>query len=128
MEFASRFHIEFQGKAYWYLSARIEQDKDYNITIDQSRYAKSIVKLYSDPAGVKKTTKVYTSILPPSFVPTKTDFSPDEGEARKLQEEYNIDYASCIGFLIDLSKTRPDLIYHINKLENTHACQVKNNS
>ena len=65
---------------------KINKDKDFNITIDQSRYAK-IVRCYLDPAGVKKTTKEYPSILPPSFVPIKTDCSPDEGEARKIQEE-----------------------------------------
>jgi hypothetical protein len=74
------------------------------------------VRRYLEPAGVKKTTKEYTSILPPKFVPTKNDCSADEGEARKLQDEYNIDYASCIGSLIYLSNTRPDLVYGINKL------------
>ena len=69
LEFGSIFHIEFQGKANWYLAARIDQDKYFHITIDQSRYAKSIVRCYLDPAGVNKTTKIVhkylTSIICP---------------------------------------------------------------
>jgi ornithine carbamoyltransferase len=37
-------------------------------------------------------------------------------EVNKLQTEYNVDYASCIGSLIYLSMTRCDTIYAINKL------------
>ena len=43
-EFGSKFNIEFQGHAHWYLASRITQDLNSNITIDQSRYAKSIVQ------------------------------------------------------------------------------------
>ena len=94
LEFGSRFHIEFQGKAHWYLAARISQDKDINITIDQFRSAKSIVRCYLYPSGVNKTTKYYTSILPATFFPSKNECSADEWEARKLQDVYNIDYSS----------------------------------
>ena len=83
--------------------------KTFNITIDQKIYSKSIVRCYIDPAGVQKTTREHSSILPPSFVPTKNDCSQDEGEAQKLQEEYDIDYASCIGSLICLFNTIPSL-------------------
>ena len=67
LEFGSRFNIEFQGKAHWYLAARINQDKNFNITIDQSRYAKSIVKCYLDPAGVKKIHKRIFKYFAPIF-------------------------------------------------------------
>ena len=72
-EFGTRFSVEFQGLAHWYLAARISQDANYNITIDQSRYAKSIAQQYITPAGVKKSDKEISSVLPMSFVPTKTD-------------------------------------------------------
>ena len=57
LEFGSRFNVEFQGQAHWYLASRITQDQNFNITIDQSRYAKSIVQHYLESSGVKKCTK-----------------------------------------------------------------------
>ena len=108
LEFGSRFNVEFQGQAHWYLAARITQDKDLNITIYQSRYSKSIVKRYLETAGIKISAREITSILPTSFVPTKQDCSETLEEASRLQEEYNIDYASCVGSLIYLVNTRPD--------------------
>jgi hypothetical protein len=116
LEFGSRFNIEFQGQAHWYLAARITQDKDMNTTIDQSRYAKSIVRRYLDTAGVKKSTREVTSILPITFVPTKKDCADTPENSSLLQTEYNLDYASCVGSLIYLSNTRPDLTFGINKL------------
>ena len=42
-EIAARFSLEFKGQASWYLSVKIKQDKDFNITIDQDRYVQSIL-------------------------------------------------------------------------------------
>ena len=115
-EFGTRFSVEFQGLAHWYLAARISQDANYNITIDQSRYAKSIVQRYLTPAGVKKSDKEVSSVLPTSFIPTKTDCPETIEESMAMQKEYNIDYPSCVGSLIYLSNTRTDMIHGINKL------------
>ena len=79
LEFGNRFSVEFQGQAHWYLASRISQDQQFNITIDQSRYAKSIVQCYLEPAGVKKCTKEYSSILPTYFVPSKKDLPETPG-------------------------------------------------
>jgi len=38
----SRFDVEMLGQAYWYLSMWISQDLVFSITIDQSRYCRSI--------------------------------------------------------------------------------------
>ena len=46
LEFGSRFNVGFQGQAHLYLASRISQDQSFNITIDQSMYAKSIVQHY----------------------------------------------------------------------------------
>ena len=35
LEFGTRFSMEFQGKAHWYLASRISQDSNCIITIDQ---------------------------------------------------------------------------------------------
>ncbi len=43
------------------------------------------------------------------------DCSKDEGTAKTLQEEYGIDFASCVGALLYLSYTRPDITYAVVK-------------
>ena len=37
------FHVNFLGYANWFLSIRISQTKDHYISVDQARYATSIV-------------------------------------------------------------------------------------
>ena len=38
-----RLHVNFLGYAHWFMSIRISQLKDHSISVDQSRYATSIV-------------------------------------------------------------------------------------
>ena len=69
-----------------------------------------------EPAGVKKCAKEYSSILPTSFVPSKKDCPETPEESSTMQQEFNIDYVSCVGSLIYISNTCPDMTYGINKL------------
>jgi len=41
-----RFELNFLGQAHWFLGMRITQAGSYNITLDQSRYAKNLVQRY----------------------------------------------------------------------------------
>ena len=38
-----RFHVNFLGFAHWFMSIRISQLKDHSISVDQVRYAVSLV-------------------------------------------------------------------------------------
>ena len=38
-----KFDIEVKPRADWYLQTRIQQDKDGNLTLDQTRYAKAMI-------------------------------------------------------------------------------------
>ena len=38
-----RFRVRFLRYAYWFMSIRISQMKDHSISVDQARYATSIV-------------------------------------------------------------------------------------
>ena len=51
------FHVNFLGYAHWFMSIRISQLKDHSISVDQARYATSIVAKYLDIAIVKVSTK-----------------------------------------------------------------------
>ena len=54
--------------------------------------------------------------MPLDFIPTVDELSADEATANKLMEEYNLDFASCVGALIYLALTRTDIIFAVNKL------------
>ncbi len=92
---SKRFDEEFLGEAHWYLSARIHQDADFNVTLDQARYCKAIVNGFLEKAGAKKKPRFHSTILPAKFVPSVEDCSKDEETTKTLQEKYGIDFASC---------------------------------
>ena len=58
-----RFHVNFLGYAHWLMSIRISQMKDNSISVDQARYATSIVAKYLDTSKVKVSTKFYKTTL-----------------------------------------------------------------
>ena len=66
-----RFHVKFLGYAHWFMLIRISQLKDHSISVDQARYAISIVLEYLDTATVKVRTKFYYTTLPADMVLTK---------------------------------------------------------
>jgi hypothetical protein len=101
---------------HWYLSAIIHQDKDFNITKDQSRYTKSTVTRFLDAAGITKNNMQHGIILPNTYVFTSKDIVTKSKESCKLQEVYNMEFASCIGPLIYLSYTRSGISFAVNKL------------
>ena len=51
--FSKIFHVNFLGYANWFMIIRISQMKDHSISVDQARYATSIVADYLDTATVK---------------------------------------------------------------------------
>ena len=46
------FHVNFLGFSHWFMSIRIYQLKDHSISVDQARYATSIVAKYLNTATV----------------------------------------------------------------------------
>jgi hypothetical protein len=88
------------------LPARIHQDAESNVTL----------------TGAKKKPRFHNTILPAEFVPSAEDCSKDEETAKNLQVEYGIDFASCVGALLYLSYTRPDITYAVVKLVKFTRC------
>ena len=60
------------------MSIRISQLKDYFISLDQARYATSIVAKYLDTATVKVSNKIYKTKLPAEMIFTKEDVSTSD--------------------------------------------------
>ena len=80
------------GYAYWFMSIRISQIKDHSISVDQARYAPSIVAKYLDTATVKVSTKFYNTTFPADIIFTKEDVSTSDGQVQNLTGELKIHY------------------------------------
>ena len=69
------FHVNFLGYAHWFMSISISHMKDHSISLDQDRYATSIVAKYFNTDTVKEITTFYKTVLPSDMIFTKDDTS-----------------------------------------------------
>ena len=72
------------------MSIRISQLKDYSISVDQDRYATSIVAKYLDTATVKVSNKFYKTTLTADIIFTKESVSLSDEQVEKLTRKYII--------------------------------------
>ena len=82
------------------MSIRISHMKDHYISVDQARYATSIVEKYLDTATVKASTNFHKTTFPSDMIFTKADKSTSDKQVDKLNMEFNIHYRACIGSFI----------------------------
>jgi len=108
------------GMAHWYLQGRLMQNKDYSVTLDQSRYMALISSRFlpqHDVTNVTNKDKInHESPLPVTFIPTKKDYANNLMEVETLEQSYGFQYSSAIGMLIFLLNTATVLQYAIRKL------------
>jgi hypothetical protein len=100
------------------LQARITQDKDKNITIDQRRYALSIFQRYlpNAPAIPSKEDIIkYVSPLPYKFKWTSDDCSSTLEDIKDLEREYGFIMRAVVGSLNYLANTACEELYAIRK-------------
>ena len=96
--------MNFLGYAHWFISIRISQLKDHSISVDQTRYATSIVAKYLDTATVTASKKFYKTM-------SNIEFCRSSSET-----EYN---AACtIGMALSHFRM------HINELLNKYSYVV----
>jgi len=103
-----RFEVEWRPVADWYLQARIRQDQYGNITIDQSRYSKSIIQRYLPNVAHEATPselKKFRNPLPRNFKWTKEDNAESLNEAQVLANDYGYRFIEVVGSLNFLSNT-----------------------
>ena len=112
----NRYHVKFLGYEHWFMSIRISQMKDHSISVDQARYATSIVEKYFDTATVKTSTKFYNTTFSSDMIFTKSDASNSDEQIEKLTKEFNIHYRACIGSLIYLLSTTGESSFAVHKL------------
>ena len=78
------FHVNFLGYAHWFMSIRISHMMNHSISVDQARYATSIVAKYLDTATDKVSTKFYKTTFPSDMIFTKEDVSTSDEQVEKL--------------------------------------------
>ena len=118
-----RLHVNFLGYAHWFMPIRISRMKDHFISVDQDRYATSIVEKYLYTATVNVSTKFYNTTFPADMIFTKEDVSTSDEQFDKLTS--NIHYRACIGSLIYLFYTIVYLSFSVHKLAKFFANTAK---
>ena len=78
------FHVTFLKYAHWSTSISIFQIKDHSISVDQARYATSIIAKHFDTATIKASKKFYKITLPSDNIFTKADASTSDEQVSKL--------------------------------------------
>ena len=66
-----RFHVNFLGYAHWFKSIIIYHMKDNSTSVDQARYATSIVAEYLETSKVKVSTMFYKTTFTADMIFTK---------------------------------------------------------
>jgi hypothetical protein len=116
---AARFEIETNDQASWYLQARIHQTVEGNITLDQSRYARSIVECYLPNAPAEPSPAdldLYQNPLPSAFKWTKTDCSATDAEVTVLETDFDFRAIAIAGSFNYLANTAFEEFFSIRKL------------
>jgi hypothetical protein len=109
----ARFVVDSKPYISWFLQARIRQDKDKNIKLDQTRYALSIIERYLPHASTPTPgdMKKYQSPLQYDFKWTKDDNSDHETCKAGLEHEYGIKLLEVAGSLNYLANTDTQFLF-----------------
>ena len=64
-------HLKFLGYSHWFMYFGISKLKDHYISVDQDRYATSVVTKYLDTETIKENTKFHKTTLTHDMIFTK---------------------------------------------------------
>lgn len=112
--FAARFATKWTPNAGWFLSARISQDADGNLSIDQYRYGRAIVARYlpnADSTPSQADLIKFRDPLPASFQWSARDKSTSEEQSLSLAQEFNFRFNEVVGSLNCLTNTVPKFLF-----------------
>ena len=121
---SSRFNHNPKPMADWYLSARITRLADGSYTLDQFRYAMSIVRRYL-PNELEEVSQAdkdkYIDPLPATLTWTRDDCSKTAEDVHALEQEFIFKYREVTGSFNFLGDTAIRALYDIRK-----ACKFMN--
>ena len=70
---------------------------EHYISVDQLRYATSVVAKYLDTDTIQENSKFHKTTLPHDIALTKDDASTSDEKVDVLYRYYNINYRYCMG-------------------------------
>ena len=115
-----RFDCKLLGQLHWFLQARITQHANYDITLDQSRYAAAMSFRFMPAHDIVSPSladkRKYAAPLPYGSVFTKADEATDYFVVKQLQDEFGFEYPVVVGCLLWLLNTFPRLQFGVRKL------------
>ena len=79
-----RFHVKFLVFTHWFISISISQLKENSISVNQARYATSVLAKYIYTITVKKNKRFYKTTFPSDMIFTKYDVSTSDDQVEKL--------------------------------------------
>ena len=79
-----RFHLDFLVYVHLYMSNSNSEMKDNGISVDQAKYATSIVDNYLHTVTVKTSKMFYKTTFPYNIIFTKTGRSTSDQQVEKL--------------------------------------------
>ena len=91
------FHVNLLWYVNCFMYIRISKLKYYYISVNQDRYATSVVAKYLDNSRIKESSKFHKTTLYHDTIFTKEDASTSDKNVEVLYIEYNINYISCLG-------------------------------
>ena len=74
--------------------------KDHSISVDQARYATSVLAKYLDTETVNTSAKLYKTTFPSDMIFTKSDASTSDEQVKKFTRVFDIHYRSFTVSLI----------------------------
>jgi hypothetical protein len=114
----SHFKHSPKSTADWYLQARITQDAEFNITLDQYRYGLAIVRRYLPTAAQEPSQgdlKKYCDPLPREFQWTKAHNSDSPAEVKAIETEFGFKFREVTGSFNFLVNTAPKVLFAVRK-------------
>ena len=66
-------YVNFLVYAHWFMPIKISQLNDHYITVNQDRYATSIVTKYLDTATIKENSNFHKTTFPHDMIFSKED-------------------------------------------------------
>lgn len=103
------FKCKLLGQMHWFLNARVTQHANFDTTVDQARYAASIIQRYLPNAETIKISdadkRKYGAPLPSEFEFTKEDNSESVADVKQLESEFGFEFRAVVGSLLWLTNT-----------------------
>ena len=96
------FNLNFLGYEHCFMSIRISQLNYHSISVDQARYATSVVAKYLNTDTIKENSNFHKTTLSHDIIFTTEDAYASDEQVEVLSRYYIIHYRTCVGSLIYL--------------------------